>query len=220
MRRQELLERRTSDAGMTLIELTIVMFVMAIVLVVAGTTVFSLTQTANRTHAQVTDEQEASTVLAQLSRDIRSAHQITFVAFASPVPTMEIELQMNQPPGTWIEWVYTPTATTVNGINQPGHTLNRFAATSASGPFGLSNPTVTTPVNVVNGATTDVFRYFQGNGSEITTIDSASSLQTCTTRVLVNLQAAQNLSAVSTFQVGADVAITDQELQWGSLPCS
>ena len=206
---------------MTIIELTIVMFVMAIVLTVAGTTVFSLTQTANRTNAQVTDEQEASTVLAQLSRDVRSAHQVTFTAFTSPVATQEVELQMNQPAGTWVEWVYTPTAATVNGVNQPAHTLDRFTATSASGPFGLSNPSVTTPVNVVNGSTTDVFRYFQGNGSEITTIDSTSSLQTCTTRVLVTLDVAtQNVTAVSTFQIGDDVAITDQELQWGSLPCS
>ena len=207
---------------MTLIELTLVLLVMSIVMLIVGTTLFSLTQTASRTDTSVTDEQAASTVLAQASRDIRSAHQVSFAGFTTPVPTQEIELQMNQPPGTWVEWVYTPTATTVNGVNQSARTLSRYVGTSASGPFTLSNPTVTTPVTVVNPGTLPVFRYFQGNGSEITAIDSATSLQTCTTRVAVTLAVSTQkpISAIATFQIGNDIAITDQESQWGTLPCS
>ena len=222
MHRQELLTRRKSDVGMTLIELSVVLFLMSIMLVIAGTALFSLQQTATRNDTTVTDEQQASTVLAQVSRDIRSAHQVTFVGYSSPSPTQEIELQMNQPAGTWVEWVYTPSAATVNGTTQGAHTLTRYASSSASGPFTVSNPTITTPVNVVNGSASPVFRYFQGNGSEITTIDSPSSLQTCTTRVLVSLTVGtqRNISGVATFQIGNDVAITDQDNQWGSLPCS
>ena len=176
MQRQPLLSERRSDSGMTILELTVVMFVMAIVLAIAGSTFFSVSQTANRNNDMVTDEQQASTVLLQISRDIRSAHQVVFTAFGSPVPTQEIELQMNNPANTWVEWIYTPTATSVNGITQSADSLVRYAASAASGPFTPSAPAVTAPVNVANGTTTAVFRYFQGNGSEITQIDSPSSL--------------------------------------------
>jgi len=222
MQRTALLKPRPSEAGVTLIELTVVLLLMSIVLAIAGTTLFSLTRTANRNDTLVSDEQAASTVLAQVSRDVRSAHQVTFVGFSSPAPTQEIELQMNQPAGTWVQWIYTPTAATVNGFNQPAHTLARYSSTSATGSFRLSNPDISTPVNVVNGTSTFIFRYFQGNGSEITTIDAPSSLQTCTTRVLLTIQVntSNPVTAVATFQVGDDVAITDQEMQWGSLPCS
>jgi type II secretory pathway pseudopilin PulG len=206
---------------MTLIELTIVMLLMSIVLVIAATGLFSLQQTATRTDTTVTDEQQASTVLAQVSRDIRSAHQVTFAAFSSPVVTQEIELQMNQPAGTWVEWVYTPTAATINGFNQGAQSLTRYTSTSATGPFHVSNPTITTPVKVANGSTIPVFRYFQANGPELAT-SVLSSIQTCATRVLVTLSVStqKNLSGVATFQIGNDVAITDQENLWGSLPCS
>lgn len=222
MQRTTLLGRRSSEKGMTLIELTIVMLLMSIVLVIAATGLFSLQQTATRTDTTVTDEQRASTVLAQVSRDIRSAHQVTFAAFASPVVTQEIELQMNQPAGTWVEWVYTPSAATINGFNQGAQTLTRYTSTSGTGPFTVSNPTITTPVKVANGSTIPVFRYFQGNGSELATSSLSSSIQTCTTRVLVTLSVStqRNLSGVATFQIGNDVAVTDQENQWGSLPCS
>jgi type II secretory pathway pseudopilin PulG len=198
------------------------MFVMAIVLVIASSGLLSLSGTAARSDAMVNDEQQASTVLSQVSRDIRSAHQVSFAGFASPVPTQEIELQMNQPANTWIEWVYTPLAASVNGISQPANSLARYVATAAAGPFKLSAPSVTTPVNVANGTGTPVFRYFQGNGSEITQIVSPSSLQTCTTRVSVEMVVStqKRLPAVSTFQITDDVAITDQEAQWGTLPCS
>jgi prepilin-type N-terminal cleavage/methylation domain-containing protein len=223
MQLPKLLKVRASvEDGMTLIELTIVLLLMSIVLAIAGTTVFSLSQTASRNDTIVTDEQAASTVLAQVSRDIRSAHQVTFAGISSPTPTRQIELQMNQPASTWVEWVYTPSATTVNGVPQAANTLARYISNSATGPFKLSNPTVTTPVNIVNGSTAYVFRYFQGNGSEITLISSPSSLQTCTTRVTVTLVVGTQLKlpGVGSFQVSDDIAITDQEAQWATLPCS
>lgn len=222
MQRKPLLTAGPSEAGMTVIELLVVMFVMAIVLTIASTTFFSLSQTANRNNDMATDEQQASTVLLQVSRDIRSAHQVTFAAFSSPVPTEEIEMQLNQPAGTFVEWIYTPTALSINGFNQPANSLVRYSSTSATGPFTASAPEVTTPVEVANGTTTPVFRYFQGNGSEITSIDSPSSLQTCTTRVSVTLNVAteDKVPAVATFTVSDAVAITDQEAQWATLPCS
>jgi type II secretory pathway pseudopilin PulG len=227
MRRPALLKRRPSEAGTTLIELTIVLLVMSIMMAVAGSVLFSLSKTASRDDATVNDEQDASTVLAQVSRDIRSAHQVTFAAFSSAtlVPEDEIELQMNQPSNTWVEWIYTPTATTVNGATQATHTLARYVGSSSTGTFKQSAPSVSTPVNVANGTTTPLFRFFAGNGSEFTSTadDSiASSIETCTTRITVTLDVAttKNLQAVPTFQLTDDVAITDQEQQWGSLPCS
>lgn len=227
MRRQPLLRKRPTEAGTTLIELTIVLLVMSIVIGIAGSVLFSLSKTASRDDATVNDEQDASTVLAQVSRDIRSAHVITFAAFSSAtlVPADEIELQMNQPSNTWVEWVYTPSSATVNGATQPAHTLSRYVSTSSTGTFTKSAPSVSTPVNVANGASAAVFRFFAGNGSEFTNTANnsvASSIQTCTTRVTVTLDVAttKSLQAVPTFQLSDDVAITDQEQQWATLPCS
>jgi prepilin-type N-terminal cleavage/methylation domain-containing protein len=219
--REDLLSAEPAEAGMTLIELTIVLLVMAIVVAMAASMLFSLSQTATRNDTMVTDEQAASTVLAQLSRDIRSAHQINFAAFASPVPVaQEIELQMNQPPGQWIEWVYTPTAAVVNGATQSAHTLGRYISTSPTGVFKRSAPIVSTPVNVANGTTTPLFQYFQGDGTLLQTVVPAT-IQTCATRVEVTMQVAtqKNITAVPTFNLGDDVAITDQEAQWETLPC-
>ena len=218
---QQVLSRRHSDAGMTLIELSIVMMIMAIVMAMAGAVLISLTQSATRTDARITDEQEASTVLAQVSRDIRSAHKVTFAAFSSPVPGDEIELQMNQPANTWLEWIYTPTAATVNGVAQPAHTLARYLATSPTGPFKPSAPSVATPVNVANG-TNNLFEYYYLGGQIVTNTTYTSTIETCATRVSVILQVAtgKNLTAVPTFTVRDDVAITDQEAQWQTLPCS
>jgi prepilin-type N-terminal cleavage/methylation domain-containing protein len=224
MRRQEVLKgaRDRSDAGMTLVELLIALLISSIVLAIAATTLFSLSQTANRVDSRVTDEQDASTVLAQVSRDIRSSHQVTFVAFVNPAPTQELELQMNQPNGQWVEWVYTPTTTTVNGVTQSANALARYVASSASGPFSVSAPAITTPVDIANGTTTALFRYFQNNGTELIPNGNESTIQTCTTRVMVTLDVAtqKNLAAVPTFRLTDDVAITDQEAQWATTPCS
>lgn len=224
MQRATLLNDGRSESGMTLIELTIVMLVMSIVLVIAASGLLSLSNTATRSDAMINDEQQASTVLSQVSRDIRSAHQVTFAGFSSPVPTEQIELQMNQPSGTFVEWVYAPSATTVNGVSQPADSLARYVATAKTGPFKLSAPSVTTPVNVANGTGTPVFRYFQGNGSEITQLGllNPTSLQTCATRVSVTLDVStqKKLPAITNFEITDDIAITDQEAQWGTLPCS
>jgi prepilin-type N-terminal cleavage/methylation domain-containing protein len=219
--RQDLLTPDAADAGMTLIELAIVLLLMSIVLSIVGSMFFSLSQTASRNDTMVTDEQAASTVLAQVSRDIRSAHSVSFSPFTLPVPSQELELQMNQPSGQWVEWVYTPTAATINGTTQSAHTFARYVGTSRNGPFTRSAPVVSTPVNVANGATTPVFSYFQGDGTNITNTYSPTTIQTCATRVEVTMQVAtqKNITAVPTFQIVDDVAITDQEAQWETLPC-
>jgi prepilin-type N-terminal cleavage/methylation domain-containing protein len=220
--RQELLTAEPAEAGMTLIELTIVLLIMSVVLAMAGSLLFSLAQTANRNDTMITDEQAASTVLAQISRDIRSAHAVTFAAWPPPTavqPTQELELQMNQPQGQWVEWIYTPTAAVVNGATQTAHTLARYVSNAANGTFKRSAPVVSTPVNVVNGASYPVFQYFQGDGQQVAS--TTGSIETCTTRVEVIMQVAtqKNLSAVANVNLTDDVAITDQEAQWETLQC-
>jgi prepilin-type N-terminal cleavage/methylation domain-containing protein len=220
---QELLTRRSrDDAGFTLIELVVVLLVSTIVLVIAGSTLISLNNTTSRVDSMTTDEQEASTVLAQVSRDIRSAHTVTFSGFSTPNPIQELELQMNQPANTWVEWVYTPTAATVNGAHQGSNTLVRYVGSSATGTFKQSAPSVSTPVNVGNGTTIPLFQYFQVTGAQMYgTAANVGTLDACTTRVTVTLEVIPQSkeSGIPSFELTDDVTITDQAALWSSTPC-
>src|SRR5690242_13197053 len=67
----------SAEEGFTLIELVIVLLIMTVVIVVATGALISLSQTTNRGSAMITDEQQASTTMTQLAKDIRSAHAIS-----------------------------------------------------------------------------------------------------------------------------------------------
>ena len=197
--------RSDRDEGFTLLELMIVLAVMGVVLAIAGGALLSLQNATVRTSAMVNDEQDASTVLAQMARDIRSAHSLTF-----PSTTTDADFAMilyeNQPSGgtSPIEWVYQPpTAPAVVG------TLSREVLDSS-----LAVTSTRVELSDVANVSVPVFSYYNLFGAPIPTGSSTQlqTIQNCTTAVGVDLLISPSpVSGVSDFTESDEVAITDQQ---------
>lgn len=198
-------DRPDRDEGFTLLELMIVLAVMGVVLAIAGSALFSLQNATVRTSAMVNDEQDASTVLAQMARDIRSAHSLTF-----PSTTTDADFAMilyeNQPSGGTapVEWVYQPpTAPAVVG------TLSREVLDSS-----LAVTSTRVELSDVANVSVPVFTYYNLFGASIPTGSSTQlqTIQNCTTAVGVDLIISPSpVSGVSNFTEADEVAITDQQ---------
>lgn len=196
------------EAGFTLMEMMVVMMVMAIVLVIAGSALISLQRTAVRTDAMVTEEQAASTTLALMARDIRSAHSIQFLTSTTDA-SQSVIFNENQPSATGttpIEWVYTPPS----GSAVVG-TLSRVTLSSTLAV--QSTQVMLSDVANVPG-TEPVFKYYNVHGTTMSTSGSTAdqTLQNCTTAIGVNLVISPSpVPGVATFQESDTVAITDQQ---------
>lgn len=198
-----------AEGGFTLIELTVVLAIMGVVLLIAGGALISLQKTTVRTGAMVSTEQDASTVLAQMARDIRSTHAITFPSLTTTNAADTVILYVNQPSGgnpTPVEWVYQPpiAPATVG-------TLEREVLDSSLSVVS----TATELTDVANGSAA-VFSYYPLlNSTPITPSPSDtqnSTIATCTTGIGVTLDISPApVTGVSNFQESDEVAITDQE---------
>jgi prepilin-type N-terminal cleavage/methylation domain-containing protein len=180
-----------ADGGFSLLELVIVMLILTIVVSVAGTVLFSLSQTATRTDSVVGAEQSASTVLAQMARDIRSGHSLAIPS--GTTPSMEVELQVNQPSGGTanVEWIYDSTADTVTRYVQ-----------NTGGTFVPSGPAAT---RVINGSAAGIFSYYYYDGTPL-----SADYSRCTARIGITLHVGSKVGGVAPFVENEDVALTDQ----------
>jgi prepilin-type N-terminal cleavage/methylation domain-containing protein len=200
------------ERGMTLIELLIVLLLMTVVLSIAGNALISLTNTANRTDSMVKSEQNAATALAAMARDIRSAHLISFAAWGTaPAPSLELELELNQPSGQWIKWVYSSSGS--SECPGAGPSLTRYVGTTDTTLGSASSPVL---CHVANGTTDPIFTYWSKTDQQLsTTTNGDGSVNTgnevaCTTRIHVQLDVSPGISGVNTIKVTDDVALTDQ----------
>lgn len=195
------------EDGFTLLELMVTMAVMAIVLVIAGSGLISLQGAAVRNDAMITDEQAASTALALMARDIRSAHSIEFLTSTTDA-RLSVILNENQPSSTGttpVEWVYQPGSGT-SGVG----TLSRVTLTSSLTVAG----TDVVLTDVSNPTATPVFSYFnlQGVSMDPSVSGADQTLQNCTTSIGVDLMISPSpVPGVTNFQETDTVAITDQE---------
>lgn len=201
--------QQTSDAGFTMVELLIVMVVMAIVLAIAGTALISLTTSTNQGSSMVSEEQLASTAMAQIGHDIRSAHTLIMPSSATPGSQLELEVNTSSgpcvsdanpsyPPVDYqlVEWVYSSTTST----------LKRETLDCSTGAVTGTSWTLT---NVVNGASTPVFKYYNQYGSDISsTLNGA--IANCTTQVAVDLQVGSSTTGVKSVEETQSIAMTDQ----------
>lgn len=200
-------ESAIHEGGYTLVELLIVMAVMAIVLVIAGSALVSMQNTTSRNTAMVNIEQDASTTLALLARDIRSAHSITFISSTTNAAN-SVVLYENQPSGSGtapIEWIYTPpTGSAVSG------TLSRDVLTSA---LAVQSTRVMLS-DLSNGSANPVFTYYDLQGAAMLTTgtNANQTLQNCTTAIGVSFVTNPSpIPGVTTFSESDEIAITDQQ---------
>lgn len=189
---------RRGESGFTLVELLIVLLIMSVVLAIAGTVLFSMSQTAARNDAMVQSEQKASTALAQVGRDIRSAHKISVPTGSTPANGLL--LQVNQPSGSTVnvEWLYDSTKDTLTRYVQNG-----------SGTYVASGPSASSVSNGAGG----VFTYYNYSGANITSTDTGAPyliVADCTTRITVQIDVSPSRAHVPVFQVSDDIALTDQ----------
>lgn len=201
-----------SDAGFTMLELSIVMVVMMIILGIASGALLSLSQATNRNEGLVSQEQAASQSVTQMVHDLRSAHSISIPNGASS--SNEVLIQENQASGgtTQVEWMYQPASGSTLG------TLTRYAQTSG----GSLQPSGSLVSGIVNPSTKPLLSYYDDSGG---VISNTANIGNCTTRVTIDLVVAPPKSAGpggGNFEITQDVAITDQLAiltQPGSVQC-
>ena len=172
----------------------IVLLLGSIVLVVAGGALISLDNATNRNDSLVGEEQAASTVMAQMERDIRSASTISIPSGASASDQLEVAVLGPDGSTTEVLWSYDPTA----------RTLTR--QTQSNGAFQPSGYTI---AGVANGTGAPVFRYFDSGASDISA-RSTSEIATCATAVEIDVRVSSGTPGVGSFEESAEVALTNQ----------
>lgn len=201
-----------AETGFTLIELTVVVLIMGILLVAAGSALISLSTATNRDDGLVQEEQAATTAVTQLASDLRSAHTLSIPSGATAAD--EVLLAVNQSSGatTQVEWIYTPASGSTAG------TLKRYAQNS-SGSLVASSISVS---NVANPSSKPFLTYYNDSGIANATTQNIAN---CSTSVAIDLVVAASKSAgsgVTTFETTRTVALTDQLAiitQPGSIQC-
>lgn len=201
---------RADDGGFTLIELVIVTAIMVVVLVMASSGLVSLSNGANRDTAVVQEEQQASTELTQMARDIRSAHAL--VIPSGFTVSNQIELQVNSGAGSCslpgppaskyalVEWIYQPSATPTSS------TLKREVLTCTGASV---QSTAWILKRVANGSSNPMFKYFNQYGNNISTA-LPGAIAACTTRIGIDLLVGSVTTTVVPFETKQSVALTDQ----------
>jgi prepilin-type N-terminal cleavage/methylation domain-containing protein len=190
---KEIRGRRDED-GFTLVEMALVLVIASIVLVMATQGLTSFTNAASANDSIVRRQQTASTVVAQLERDIRSASGISIPAGSAA----DDELQLAIPGGggatTDVRWVYDPSSGTFGRQTQATDGSFQPAGYSASG--------------VANDPGAPVFTYYGADASEIPA-SATSDIALCATAVAIDLQLSGGASGGS-YEERAEVALTDQ----------
>lgn len=193
--------RSHRQRGFTTLELMITLAIISIVFVIAGNAIYSLTVTANRSDASVTNEQTAANLLTQLSRDIRSANSLSFPTSS---PSTEVEFQDLQVSGSStstvpVIWSYNPTSGLLQRQVQVSGSFQAQATFSAT----LANNPMTNPV----------FSYYTytAPGTALASTDSISEYTTCTTTIGVDLIVASTTNGARfSYEASDQVALTNQ----------
>jgi prepilin-type N-terminal cleavage/methylation domain-containing protein len=192
------------EAGFTLVELMVVVLIMAVVLVIVGSALFSLSMSANRNDAMVSEEQAASNIVAQLSRDIRSANSITFPTGVTSSGTAgEVELLVNQASGGTqpVLWIYNSTTATLSREVQ------------VNGNFQAQGQILN---SVANPSTAPVFTYYtystNSQNESLASLSGAqvSAIQQCTTVIGVDVYVSSSIRGTATYQESEQVGLTNQ----------
>ena len=195
------------ESGFTVFELMVVLLVLSIVLVIAGSSLISLDHASYRNDSLIQEEQAASSVMAELEGDLRAAATITIPSGASAADEVQVARLGSGGATSNVRWVYSPsTQTLTRQVQQQG--VYQAAGYSIA--------------DVANGSGTPVFRYYDSGNNDISGT-TGSNIALCSTAVDVDVHVASPTSGVGTFQETSEVALTNQTealVPAGEGPCS
>lgn len=212
--------REGEDGGFTLMETMVVLLVMSIVACICLFGLTSLSNTASRSDAMVQEEQTASTVLAQLTEDLRSAVTISFPSGASP--SSEIELTEV---GTSACTPATTTTTAAGGVTYKDvlWVVSSTTGTLTREQQNASCTFVQSPLQLnylVNTASEPVFSYTDDQGKSVpftspaatTPLDPSwgATIARQASGVNINLYVSTVIRGVASFHTTSVVALTNQ----------
>ncbi|MGH9063217.1 MAG: PulJ/GspJ family protein [Acidimicrobiales bacterium] len=187
---------RRREAGFTVVELMVTSAIMLVALGVFGGLLVSLTGATNRGDALVTNEQDVSTVLTQLNRDLRSSNPLLPLALTSNYPD-EVEMALVDPTTggtTDVTWKFDPTTQTL--------TRQLGSGTADVVLTGVKNSTATPAV--------PFFSYFDDQGDNLVTGGAPpGTVATCTTNVQVQVVGAAE-PGPQPFREQSDVQLRNQ----------
>ena len=202
---------RQAEGGFTTLELMITCLIMSVVVIMAGTALISVTNAGNRNDAVISNQQQASNVITELSRDIRSAGSLSFPTSA---PSTEVQLSDNTVTGSTITtvpilWLYTTSVATCTSAKVSSPCLIR--ETQVSGTF---TPQSTFSIALANNVSTNpVFAYytFSSPGTPMSSGSTMAQFSTCATAIGIDLVVSRTTNnATSTFEDTDQVALTNQ----------
>lgn len=168
---------RGTDAGFTVVEVTIVM---AIAMVVMGSLLGLLSSQSNaaaRVETFVGDQEQVRLTLLQMQRDLRSAHEII-----EPPPAADrgssVEVELYESPETTtpsrVRWRLTGSRQLVREVEAPDGSVRVSAVLE-----GVTRPDA------------GLFTYFSAHREEpLSALESSSTIADCTVRIRVDLRAA------------------------------
>lgn len=203
--------REDGEWGFTTLELMIAVIIMSIVVAMAGTALISVMSAGNRNDAVITNQQQASDVLNQLSRDIRSAGSLSFPTSS---PSTEVQIAVNKVSGSTVTttpviWMYTTTASSCTAAGLTSPCLLREVQVN-----GTFKPQGTLSLALANNVSTNpVFSYytFTSPGTPMPSTSTMDQFSTCTTAIGVDLVVSRTTNnAVSTFEDTDQIALTNQ----------
>lgn len=174
--------RHDPEDGFTVMEVTIASALLLVVTTIMFSVLISLTNSSQRTHALVNNEQKVRFVLLQMARDIRASNPLeTFPAKSTYDNKIQLKLGPNTGPQTTVVWTYVTDPTSANY-----QTLSRTVTTSAGVTTG--GIVLNRVRNVQTGS--PVFQYFSQSGLDLVTTSTttAADVGNCAIRVKLTIR--------------------------------
>jgi type II secretory pathway component PulJ len=169
--------RRRSEAGFTVVEVTIASALLLAVLTIVSGVLVSLTNSENRSQALVNNQEAVRVGLLRMARDLRSAASLNPLSAATGYP---YEVQINALDGSLYRWRLD---TTTSSVKREKYVSGAWQ-TAGAALINVTNQTTGVPV----------FRYYRAASNlELDPATStASDIANCAIRVHVTITAASN----------------------------
>lgn len=166
--------RRDSEAGFTLIELTIVMVMLLLISGAMFQMLDSLTRNERIQQAMVTNQERVRLAMIEVGRDIRAANPLNELSTTTDYPTM-LELSLGPRDGTQthVRWRLS------------GTTLVRQVLTAPRGTVTATKNVLTNVRNVAGSQ--PLFEYYRPDGTLIDVATHAGDISQCAVRVNVSV---------------------------------